>query len=75
MAELDEDPVADGVDSEREEELLVAEADADSDAEEEAAELAEEATEEAAEEPELEPTLAQKVWTAGRTWSRKGQAR
>lgn len=67
-AELDMDIVMEALDS-----MLEAEADMeleaaadDSEAEVGAAEVVAGA-EEAAEEPE--PTLAQKVWTAGRTWS------
>lgn len=69
MEEPDEDLVAEAEDSELEEEAeaeLEAAADDDSEAEVGAAEVLAGA-EEAAEEPE--PTLAQKVWTAGRTWS------
>lgn len=68
MAETDEDSVAEALLSEAEEaeaELELEAAD-DSEAEVAAAEVLAGA-EEAAEEPE--PTLAQKVWTAGSTWS------
>lgn len=68
MAEPIEDPVEEALLSELEEAAeaeLEAAAD-DSEAEVGAAEVLAGA-EEAAEEPE--PTLAQKVWTAGRTWS------
>lgn len=71
MAEPDEDLVAEAEDSELEEEAEAELEAADSEAEVGAAEVLAGA-EEAAEEPE--PTLAQKVWTAGRTWSvRNGQ--
>lgn len=64
MAEPEEAPVAEAEVSEAEAEPELD--GADSDAEVGAAELVAGA-EEAADEPE--PTLAQKVWTAGRTWS------
>lgn len=70
-AEADEALVAEAELSEAEAE---AEAELDaSDAALEAAEVTEEAAEEAAEDAaeEPEPTLAQKVWTAGRTWSKR----
>lgn len=66
MAEADEDSVAEALLSEAEEAELELEAADDSDAEVAAAEVLAGA-EEAAEEPE--PASAQKVWTAGRTWS------
>lgn len=70
MAEPDEDSVAEAVVSEPEAEAEAElEAADDSDAEVGAAEVLAGA-DEAAEEPE--PTLAQKVWTAGRTWSLRG---
>lgn len=70
MAEPDEDSVAEAEaelsEPEAEAELELEAAADDSDAEVGAAEVLAGA-EEAAEEPE--PTLAQKVWTAGSTWS------
>lgn len=67
VAEPEEDSVAEADDSELEAEAE-AELEADSEAEVGAADV-EAAAEEPAEEPE--PTLAQKVWTAGRTWSER----
>lgn len=74
MPEWEADSVADDMDSVAEAEVSIPEPDSEAELEAEASDAVVEAADvlagaEAAEEPEPEPTLAQKVWTAGRTWS------